>query len=409
MAISTISFIKTPQAVGDTYLLYEDQLLGLTLLDGKIVALDVMSNDLGGAAKALYSVDDGLTYTAVSSPNDLLLADALASGKSVWEAAQSTVNGVQSATDDVLRIDNGKIDLDISHSLSALTGTTDVNALAAGDHIHDSFVYAIRLGNGTLSWATTTVDVYGQNDAAAISGVAAGTLTEDDTNPVTGTLTVTDADHGESHTQTASNATSLGGLGTYSIDADGHWSYSVNTALVQYLNVGESTTDSFVATGLDGTAQQTVTIEILGANDAAAVPWPPKSATDIVYGTLGSANIIHVASDGSLTDTGIHLANGGQYACATLIADIDGDGKQDVVVTGDNGCGHLYYNNGGGGFIDSGALFPGSFQTGVAAADIDNDHDRDLFFTNTTGASVLYRTLGAQAFTRRPKPAYLAI
>jgi hypothetical protein len=108
MAISATSFTKTPQAVGDAYLFYEDQLLLAYLPDGTIVPLDVLSNDRGGAAKALYSVDDGLTYNAVSSPNDLLLADALASGKSVWEAAQSTVNGVQAATDDVLRIDNGK-------------------------------------------------------------------------------------------------------------------------------------------------------------------------------------------------------------------------------------------------------------------------------------------------------------
>jgi VCBS repeat-containing protein len=364
------------------------------------VPLDVLSNDRGGAAKALYSIDDGLTYNAVTSPSDLLLADALVGGKSAWEAVQSTVNNAAIVTDDVLRIDNGKIDLDISHSLLALTGTSNINALAAGDHIHDSFIYAIRLGNGTLSWATTTVDVYGQNDAASISGAAAGTLTEDDTTPVTGMLAVTDPDHGESHTQTATNAASIGGLGTYSVDADGHWSYTVNTALVQYLNLGESTTDSFVATSLDGTAYQTVTITITGDNEAPAVPWEPKPATEIVYGVSGGANILHVASDGSLTDTGIHLANGGQYAYATLIADVNGDGKQDVVVTGDNGYGHLYYNNGGGSFIDSGALFPGSFQTGVAAADIDNDHDLDLFFTNTTGASLLYRNDGASGFTQ---------
>src|SRR5262249_30720404 len=72
------------------------------------------------------------------------------------------------AAGDQIRIHNGQIQLDLSAALAAL-GATDVNSLAAGDHIHDEFVYAIRLGNGTLSQAMVTVDIYGQNDAAAIA------------------------------------------------------------------------------------------------------------------------------------------------------------------------------------------------------------------------------------------------
>jgi VCBS repeat-containing protein len=248
MGGSTTSFAKTPQAVDDTYTFYEDQLVGSILLNGSTLSLDVMSNDRGGNAKALYSVDDGLTSNGVSSPNDLLVADALISGKSAWEAAQSTVNGVPAATPDVLRIDNGKIDIDVGHSLFALTGTADVKALAAGDHIHDSFIYAIQLGNGTLSWATAAVDIYGKNDPAAISGDTTGALTDDTTTPVTGTLTVTDPDHGQSHAQIATNAASVGGLGTYSVDAAGHWSYTVNNSLVQYLSANQSTTDGLLST-----------------------------------------------------------------------------------------------------------------------------------------------------------------
>jgi hypothetical protein len=72
MGISATSFTKTPQAVDDAWIYYEDQLLAY-LPDGTIVPLDVLSNDRGGAAKALYSIDDGLTYNAVTSPSDLCL------------------------------------------------------------------------------------------------------------------------------------------------------------------------------------------------------------------------------------------------------------------------------------------------------------------------------------------------
>ena len=89
------------------------------------------------------------------------------------------------------------------------------------------------------------------NNPASISGNTSGTLTEDDINPVTGALTVTDPDEGQSHTRVDSG-TSVNGLGTYSVDAGGHWSYTVNNALVQYLIDNESTTDSFVLTSFDG-------------------------------------------------------------------------------------------------------------------------------------------------------------
>ena len=58
---STTSFTNTPQAMDDSYIWTEDQLLSLQLYNAatKTITLDVMSNDLGGNAKTLFSVDDG--------------------------------------------------------------------------------------------------------------------------------------------------------------------------------------------------------------------------------------------------------------------------------------------------------------------------------------------------------------
>src|ERR1700720_116408 len=197
MAINSTSFTKTPQAGDDIYGWTEDQLLASGLLtNGSVVKLDVMANDLGGNAKQLWSIDDGNGNTSAAD-YDLLSSDM----KGVWESAASNNLGVA----DKITICNGAILLDFGPSLAAL-GAASVNGLAAGDHIHDEFVYAIRLANGTLSQAKVTVDLYGLNDAASISGDNSGNLTEDTTTAVTGTLTVVDPDHGQSHTQAASGA-----------------------------------------------------------------------------------------------------------------------------------------------------------------------------------------------------------
>ncbi|MFB9984904.1 VCBS domain-containing protein, partial [Mesorhizobium kowhaii] len=55
-----------------------------------------------------------------------------------------------------------------------------VQALAEGQVLYDKLTYAIRLGNGTLSWATTYVKFTGANDAAVITvnGVEDTSVTE---------------------------------------------------------------------------------------------------------------------------------------------------------------------------------------------------------------------------------------
>src|SRR5262245_22917593 len=115
-----VSFSNTPQAQDDVYTFTEDGLFSsiyFNNLTDVLSYLNVMANDLGGNAKTLYSVDDGVAYLS-----DLLQADALTSGVSVWEA----IGG-----GDKIRIDNGKIDIDLNASITALTGVTDINALSA--------------------------------------------------------------------------------------------------------------------------------------------------------------------------------------------------------------------------------------------------------------------------------------
>ncbi|MDP3707255.1 MAG: cadherin-like domain-containing protein, partial [Polaromonas sp.] len=155
MAVSSTSFTKTPQAGDDTFSYTQEELLALAAYNdaNQVVTLDVMSNDLGGNAKKLFSIDDG----SAGFLNDLLTNNVNAS----WETLPSG-NRIQ--------IVNGKIQLDISHSL----GGQSIASLAAGETITEAFVYSIQLGNGTLSWAKVTFTVTGANDAT--TGTASATL-----------------------------------------------------------------------------------------------------------------------------------------------------------------------------------------------------------------------------------------
>src|SRR6266404_5121764 len=68
------SFLNTPQAQADLFLSADT---GLTEDSTSIILLAVMANDLGGAAKTLYSVDNGTNSLGVASPTDLLIQDTL--------------------------------------------------------------------------------------------------------------------------------------------------------------------------------------------------------------------------------------------------------------------------------------------------------------------------------------------
>src|SRR5262245_45827579 len=125
---------------------------------------------------------------------------------------------------------------------------------------------------------------------ATITGTATGGILEDDINPVTGKLTVTDADAGESFANPRSNVSSK--YGTWSIDKDGNWNYLVdnNNNTVQALPAGATLTDTFTVQSQDLGTSKTVTITITGVND---------TATFGPNGTTGT-----VTEDGTLTATG---------------------------------------------------------------------------------------------------------
>ena len=376
--MSVLSFSNTPQATDDSYNYLED-LLSTT---GSRILVDVMANDLGGKAKALFSIDDGNGVSLL--PTDLLSVDGLVNGVSAWEATSSG---------NLARINNGKIELDLSGTFAGL-GITSINALTATDVIHDTLVYAIRLGNGTLSWAHVDISIQGENDAASISGDVSGSAGEDDTASVTGTLTVVDPDRGESLVAASSGNTDHG---SWSIDADGNWSFTVDNASVQYLNNTQSVIDHFTVTSLDGTASQEVSVTINGSQDnltfsesvypSGWIDWiavgdiDNNGTLDLTYGAQPSATSVMMTllNDGSGNFTVSEATAASNSQGGAVLADVNGDGNLDRI---DNNAFNfsvgVYLGNGDGTFGQEVNYAAGSVISTVAAGDLNEDGNIDI-------------------------------
>src|SRR5437868_4028330 len=72
---TTTSFTKTPQATDD---IFTSAQTGLTENSTNTIFLDVMANDLGGNAKVLWSIDNGINNSGAMSgyiAGDLLTQD----------------------------------------------------------------------------------------------------------------------------------------------------------------------------------------------------------------------------------------------------------------------------------------------------------------------------------------------
>ncbi|MGF6165127.1 VCBS repeat-containing protein [Pseudomonas sp. 2725] len=283
------SFSNTPQAKDDV-LNTTENLLG-------VMYWDVMSNDLGGNAKTLWSLDNAdsfSTATKAYAPADLLTQDT---ARAEATSSDTSKNGAK-----IWITSDGKVGYDAATFSSAFKA--QLQALAVGELLTDSFTYAMRLGNGTLSWATATVQFSGVNDGVTISlGEQAGTVTEDadttasttDSLTASGTIVFNDVDLNDTHMATfapaGGNATHLGTFMLSPVSeaanaANGsvQWTYNLDNAAAQYLAQGQTVTETYLVTISDGqgsSVTQNVTITITGTNDA-----PTVTAAEIESGAV---------------------------------------------------------------------------------------------------------------------------
>ncbi|OYT99462.1 MAG: hypothetical protein CFE40_06340 [Burkholderiales bacterium PBB1] len=159
-----------------------------------------------------------------------------------------------------------------------------------------SFSFSVQDSAGAFDTVPNqiTIDVTPVADAAVIAGVTSGATVEDTTLATGGTLTISDPDAGEAAFNPLSNV--AGAHGTFSIDAAGVWTYTLNNAdpAVQALGAGQSLPDeTFTVTSIDGTSQ-VVAVTITGTNDT-PVAQPASAAIDedapLFSGTLTATDV----------------------------------------------------------------------------------------------------------------------
>jgi VCBS repeat-containing protein len=150
-----------------------------------------------------------------------------------------------------------------------------------------------------------------------------------------------------------------------------------------------------VSDGVGGLDTQAIAVTVANQNEGPT--FVRDNELEIAMAVTSGATILNLASDGSAAMTPLYLP-GDPFVYRLSVGDVEGDGDQDILISGDNGNGRLYLNNGDDTFTDSGARFPGQFQSHNALVDIDNDGDLDAVFHNGTGDIKIYRNNGSSGF-----------
>jgi VCBS repeat-containing protein len=186
----------------------------------------------------------------------------------------------------------------------------NVQALAAGETVFDTFQVQVTDEHGATDTETVTVAVTGSNDGpAAFADTNAGDAVVEDgviagDPSASGNVLAndTDIDNGDSLTVTTAG-TIAGVYGSLSLAANGSWTYTLNDADgdTNALAEGEAATDVFNYTIADesgATASSTLTINITGTNDGPVAVADTNGLDAVVEAGVGPGNA-PVAGDGS--------------------------------------------------------------------------------------------------------------
>jgi len=243
----------------------------------------------GGPGPALTSDTAATSEDGVQSAAGNVLANDPAAGLTVIAVRSGASIGT---VGDALAGTFGSLSLaaDGGYTYTLDNAAAAVQALAAGQTVQEVFTYTATNGDGSSS-TTLSIAVSGANDTATLGGTASGSVTEDGATTATGTLTVSDADAGQSSVQARSNV--AGSYGSFSVTAAGSWTFQLanGAANVQALNQGQSVSDTFTVTSQDGTAQRIITITVNGSDETGGNVINGSNGGETINGTAGADTI----------------------------------------------------------------------------------------------------------------------
>ncbi|MFA0114180.1 VCBS domain-containing protein [Vibrio sp. 10N.261.46.E11] len=137
-----------------------------------------------------------------------------------------------------------------------------VQGLGQGSTATD--IVTVHSADGTAHQVMVTIN--GTNDKATVSSATVAIDETDKVVTTSGTLTSTDIDNPDNIFTPDSISGTNGDL---TIDANGHWTFTANSAFNQ-LNVGDKVEETFTVSSIDGTPS-TIKVTINGTNDAAVI------------------------------------------------------------------------------------------------------------------------------------------
>ncbi|SCB30229.1 beta strand repeat-containing protein [Cupriavidus alkaliphilus] len=204
-----------------------------------------------------------------------------------------------------------QVNADGSYSYTLDNGNPLVQSLRLGDHVEESFGYSVTDGQAAAA-STLSIRINGANDVATISASTSEDTTVTEAGGVanatagdasaSGTLTVSDVDSGEAHFAAVAPENLVGQYGTFTFDSStGAWTYTLDNGKADTLTAGQQVSDSLLVSSADQTAQQTITVNITGTNDAATITASTSEDTAVTEaGGVANATAGDASASGTL-------------------------------------------------------------------------------------------------------------